>query len=91
MPISTEEAKKYEGYQETEIEIVKFLEKNKGKAFLKVEIMDGIGVGVSALRPDEKGSYWTWPNVTSFALAVAYNVSFQNTLDELSRKGKIED
>jgi hypothetical protein len=90
MPIKAEDAKKYKGYQEDEVKIAQFLEKNKGNAFTDEEVMKGIGKTPKVYTPDEKGSYWTWQNVGNFTVEVLGAVSFRNTLNDMVRKGKIK-
>lgn len=89
MPIKVEEAKKYKGYAEDEVKIAHFLDKNEGDAFTEEEIRKGIGKTDIAFVPDEKGSYWTLPNVGSFTLNVLDNIFFRQTLNEMAKKGKI--
>jgi len=69
MPIKVEDAKKYKGYEEDELKIVKFLESHKGYAYTSDELRKEIGFR-GVYIPDERGSYWTWQNVGMFALDV---------------------
>jgi len=85
MPIKAEDAKKYKGYQENEIRIAQFLEKNKGSAFTSEEVIKGVGKTVG-FAPDEKGSYITWQNLNTLLDAV----SVSTTLNDMVRKGKIK-
>jgi hypothetical protein len=89
MPMKVEDVKKYEGYEEDEVKVASFLNKNMGNAFLQDEIMKGIGVTPIVYAKDEKGSYWTWENTGKFALEVANRVLFGRTLDEMVKKRKI--
>ena len=47
MPIPVEELKKYEGFQELEIQISKFLENRRGEALTDDEITEGLQRGFS--------------------------------------------
>lgn len=89
MPIKVEDAKKYKGYEEEEVKITHFLERNKGNAFTEEEIIKGIGKTDIPYTPDEKRSYWTWQNVGAFTLNVMYRVFFRQTLNKMVQKGKI--
>lgn len=84
MPIKSEDAKKYKGYEGDEIKIAFFLEKNKGTAFTSEEVIKGLGN--MGFAPDEKGSYWTWQNLGTLLNAV----SLRTTLDNMVRKGKVK-
>jgi hypothetical protein len=90
MPMKVEDAKKYEGYQEDEVKIARFLNEHKGNAYTLEEIMKGIGGTPIPFTPNEKGSYWTWENAGKFALEVANFVFFRNTLNEMVKKGRIK-
>jgi|GEM_PF-2776435 len=89
MPIKVEDARKYKGYEETELKIVKFLEKDKGNAFTSKEIREGIGRKDIGYSPNEKDSYWTWQNVGLFALNVTNDVLFDMKLDRMVQERKI--
>jgi hypothetical protein len=89
MPIKVEDAKKYKGYEEDEIKILKFLEAHKGYAYTSEEIRKGLGFKAIYI-PDEKGSYLTLRNIGMFALDVAHAVLFEMNLDQMVRKGKIK-
>lgn len=71
MPIKVEDAKKYEGYEEDEVKIARFLNEHEKNAYTQDEIMIGIGMASTVYTKDEKGSYWTWENAGKFALQVA--------------------
>jgi len=88
MPIKTEEAKKYKGYKEEEIKIVKFLETHREYAYTAEEIRQGIGFGAVYI-PDEKGSYWTPQNIGMFVLDIVHAVLFEMRLERMAKEGKI--
>lgn len=88
MPIKVEDAKKYKGYEETELKIIKFLEKHKGYAYTSEEIRERIGFK-AVYTPDERGSYWTWQNIGIFALDVTHAVLFTMILERMAKEGKI--
>lgn len=89
MPVKVEELKKYEGYAEDEVEIARFLEKNKGDGFNLEEIREGIGRIDLPITPNEKGSVLTLRNAGSFSLNVADRILLIWTLNEMLEKGKI--
>jgi hypothetical protein len=89
MPIRIEEAKKYKGYTEDEVKVARFLERNRGSAFTEEEIRRGIGKIDIAYAPDERGSYFTLPNIGSFTINVLDRVFLRNTLEEMVKKNKI--
>lgn len=88
MPIRVEDAKKYRGYEEDEIKIVKFLESHKGYAYASEEIRKGIGFS-AVYVPDEQGSYWPPQNIGMFILDVSHAVLFDMTLERMVKEGKI--
>jgi len=89
MPIKVEDAKKYEGYEQDEVKIHKFLTTNIDKAYAEEEIAKGIGKEDLAYTPDEKGSNWTWQNVANFTVNVLNGISFRDTLDQMVNQNKI--
>lgn len=89
MPIRVEDAKKYEGYEEDELKIAKFLTTNIDKAFTEEEIAKGIGKQDLAYTPDEKGSNWTWQNVANFTVNVLDGIFFRDTLNQMVKQNKI--
>jgi hypothetical protein len=90
MPIKVEDAKKYKGYEEDEIKIARFLNEHPENAYTQDEIMKGIGMIPIVYAKNENGSYWTWENAGKLALDVARSVSFEKTLDEMVKKGRIK-
>jgi hypothetical protein len=88
MPIRVEDAKKYKGWEEDEIKIVKFLESHKGYAYTSEEIRKGLGFNI-AYTPDERGSYLTPQNIAMFTLDVADRVLFEMALDRMVKERKI--
>ena len=87
--MSIEELKKYEEYEEEEIEISKFLEARKGQAFTYMEIYQGLRELVP-YTPNKEGSYWTWENAGAFMLNVLAVDAFHNKLKRMVDSGKIK-
>jgi hypothetical protein len=90
MPIKVEDAKKYEGYEEDEVKIARFLNEHAENAYTQDEITKGIGMTPTVYTKDEKGSYWTWENAGKFALHVANRILFKDTLEKMVKTGKIK-
>lgn len=86
IPIKIDEAKKYKGYEEDEIKIIKFLEAHKGYAYTSEEIRKGIGFEVTYV-PDEKGS--TLQNIGMLVLDIAHVVLFNMELERMVKERKI--
>ena len=83
-----DELKKYEEYEEDEIEVSRFLEAGKGQAFTCVEVYSALR-GAIPFEPDEGGSYWTWKNAGVLALNVLAVRGFDDKLKKMAATGKI--
>ena len=90
MPIDVDDAKKYEEYEEMEIRIYDFLERNRGKAFTYDEIYSGLGMSTMELEPNEEGSNWTMANAGKLVGNVLILNAFHNRLTKMAASGKIK-
>jgi len=88
--MKVEDAEKYQGYEEIEVKIARFLDEHKGTSYTEDEIKKGIGEIPMVYTKDEKGSYWTWENAGKFAVDVANSLFFRDTLNEMVKKKRIK-
>ncbi len=86
MPIPIEELKKYEGYQELEIQISKFLESQSGDALSEDEITEGLQRGLKL--NDKEGL--SLKNIGLIGLNIARGLVLLDTLRDMVKLGKIK-
>ena len=90
MPIPVDDAKKFSGYPDIEIRIVKFLESDRAHAHSRDEIGTGIGFDRQQIKADESGNYWTWENFGAVMGVLGESIELERGLEQLVRKGTIK-
>jgi hypothetical protein len=85
MPIKIEDAKRFGGYEQLEVMIIKFLESHKDNAYTSEEIRENLG-----LKIKPPSNELTLQNIALIALDAASAVAFEYFLNNMAREGKVK-
>jgi len=85
MPIKVEDAKRFSGYDQLEVMIIKFLESHREYAYTSDEIREALG-----LKIKPPSNELTLQNIGLIILDAVSAVAFEYILSNMVREGKVK-